>query len=70
MDIILKFKPGGYFKEELFFTWKKRYALDIHAICNSSKKFTYVLAGWPNSQHNARIFTSTNIQQSLESYFS
>ena len=67
-DIILKFKPSGHFKGELFFTRKKRYAMDICAVCDSSKKFTYVLAGWPNSQHDARIFASTNIQRNLENY--
>ena len=52
-DIVLKFKPGGIFKGEIFFNRKKRYALDLCAVCDSSKKFTYIFAGWPNSQHDA-----------------
>ena len=43
--------------------------MDIYIICDSSKKFTYVLTGWPNSQHNARIFASTNIQRNPKNYF-
>lgn len=43
--------------------------MDICAICNSSKKLTYVLAEWPNSQHDAYIFASINIQKNPKNYF-
>lgn len=43
-DIILKFKPGRIFKGEIFFNQKKSYGLDLFAICNSSKRFTYIHA--------------------------
>lgn len=68
-DIALKHKPGGIYNGEIFFTRKKRYALDLCAICNSSKRFIYILAGWPNSQHDARIYASTNVQRHPENYF-
>ncbi len=44
MDVVLKLKPDGHFKGKLFFTCKKRYAMDLCTVCDSSKKFTYVLA--------------------------
>ena len=69
-DIVLKFKPGGIFKGGIFFNRKKRYALDLCTICDSSKRFTYILAGWPNSQHDARIFASTSIHRNPRRYFS
>lgn len=69
-NIVLKFKPGGIFKGEIFFNRKKRYALDLCAICDSSKRFTYILAGWPNSQHDARIFASTSIHRNPRRHFS
>lgn len=37
-DIVLKFKPGGAFRGEIFFNRKKRYALDLCAVCDSSKR--------------------------------
>ena len=69
-DIVSGFKPRGEFKGELFYNRKNRYALDLCAVCDSDKKFTYILAGWPNSQHDARIFGSTNLQQNPQKYFS
>ena len=68
-DIVLKNKPGGAYNGEIFFTRKKKYALDLCAVCNSSKRFIYILAGWPNSQHDARIYSSTNLQRHPENYF-
>lgn len=44
--------------------------LDLCAVCDSSKRFTYILAGWPNSQYDARIFASTSIHRNPRRYFS
>lgn len=60
-DIVLHYKPGGIFDGEMFWNWKKRYALDVCAVCNSKKEIIYFLTGWPNSQHDARVFASTRI---------
>lgn len=60
-NIVLKFKLRGIFKKEIFFNQKKRYALDLYTVCDSSKKKFYIFVGWPNLQHDARIFTSTSI---------
>ena len=68
-DIVLKFKPGRIFKGEIFFNWKKRYALDLCAVYDSSKRFIYILAGWPNLQYDARIFASTSIHRNQRQYF-
>lgn len=68
MDIVLKYKPGGNYNE-VFFTRKKVYALDLCAVCDSDKRFTYILAGWPNSQHDARIFASSTLHRSPTDYF-
>lgn len=62
-DIVLEFKPGGVFKGEIFFNRKKRFALDLCAVCDSSKRFIYILAGLSNSQRDARIFASTSIHR-------
>lgn len=69
-DIVLKHKPGGIYEGETSFTRKKVYALELCAVCDSDRRFTYILAGWPNSQHYARIFASTNLHRSSENYFS
>ena len=69
-DIVLKLKPGRIFKGDILFNRKKRYALDLCAVCDSSKRFTYILTGWPNSQHDARIFASTFINRNPRRYFS
>ena len=68
-DIVLKYKPGGVYDGEIFFTRKKKYALDLCAVCDSSTRFIYILAGWPNSQHDARVYASTNLQRHPENYF-
>ena len=54
--------------ERFFFYSKKKYALDLCAVY-SSKRFIYILAGWPNSQHDARIYSSTNLQRHPENCF-
>ena len=57
-DIILSTKPGDCYEGELFFNRKKRYAMDLCAVCDVSKKFIYFLIGWPNFQHDQRIFAT------------
>lgn len=52
-----------------FFLLQKKYALDLGAVCDSNKLFICILAGWPNSQHDARICSSTNLQRHPEYSF-
>lgn len=47
-DIMFKFKSKRIFKKGDFFNWKKCYTLNLYAICDFLKKFTYILASWPN----------------------
>lgn len=68
-DIVLEYKPGGVYEGEQFFSRKKRYALDLCAVCNSKKEFTYMLAGWPNSKHDATVWASTSIFRSPSDFF-
>ena len=34
-DIVLQYKLGGVFHEEHFYTRKKRYSIDLYAVCDS-----------------------------------
>lgn len=68
-DIVLHYKPSSKYLGETFWNWKKRYALDLCAVCDSSRSFTYMLAGWPNSAHDACVFASTSIHCESDSYF-
>lgn len=69
-DIVLKYKPGGVYNGEIFFTRKKKYALDFCAVCDFSTRFICTFAAWLNSQHDARVYASTNLQRHPENYFS
>lgn len=69
-NIDLKFKSKDIFKKDLFFIYKKRYSIDLYVIYDSSKQFTYILAGWSNLQYDAYIFISTNLYYHLLDYFS
>ena len=62
-------KPGGDYVGEVFFNRKKRYAMDLCAICDSSNRFTYVYTGWPSSLHDHRVFKTTDIFKHPDAYF-
>lgn len=68
-NIFLINKPKGAYNRKIFFTQKNKFALDLCAIYNSSKRFIYILTSWPNSQYDAKIYFSTNLQRYLENYF-
>lgn len=68
-DVVSAYKPDGDYHGESFYSRKNKYALDICAVCNSWKEFTYYLAGWANSQHDSCIFASTTLCRNPESYF-
>lgn len=45
-DIVLKYKPSGNFGDGAFwYNWKKRYVVDLCAVCNSRKEIIYFLTG-------------------------
>lgn len=68
-DVVLEFKPDGDYQAESFRNRNNKYALDLCAVCNSRKEFTYYLAGWANPQPDSRIFASTSIAWEPERYF-
>lgn len=53
-----------------FFSRKKRYSLDLCAICGPDHVFTYTFVGWPNSVHDARVWSSTAIARNPDACFS
>lgn len=68
-DIILEYKPGEAFNGENFFSRKKRYAIDLCAVCDISKRFIYMLTGFSNATHDARVWGHTRLHQDPETYF-
>ena len=43
-----------------------RHSVNLMAICDSEKKFTYISAGFPGSAHDNRVFKSTPFFRLLE----
>ncbi len=43
IDIVLKYKPRCLYNRELFFIQKKKYTLDLCAVCDSGIQFIYIL---------------------------
>lgn len=52
-DIILQYKLGGVFYRKHFYTWKKRYSIDLYVVCNWQKRFIYTLASFSNTTHDS-----------------
>jgi hypothetical protein len=70
---LLSFNQANWsekYQEELFFNRKKRYAIDLCAVCDCNKKFIYFLCEWSNSQHDQRVFSADDLHQHSTSYFS
>lgn len=67
---MLHYKPGGELLGEHYFNRKKRYAIDLCAVCDSNKKITYMLTGYSNAMHDARVWSQTRIHQNALSYLS
>ncbi len=66
-NIVLNIKSNENYKDELFFNQKKRYAMNLCAMCDINKKFIYFLTDWSNSQHDQRIFAANNQQSTVKS---
>lgn len=69
-DIVLQYKSGGVFDGEAFFNRKKRYAIDLCGVCDSSKKFIYMFIGFSNATHDVRVWGYIRLHQDPEAYFS
>lgn len=49
---------------------KKKYALNLSAICNFDKEFIYISTKWFDSLHDAKIFVFIHLYQQSQEYFS
>ena len=70
IDIVLQRKSDEKYDDEIFFNRKKRYAMNLLEVCDSKRMFTYILTGWPNSQHDARVFAFFALNRRSHEYFS
>lgn len=69
-NIVLHYKPKGELLGEHFFNWKKQYAIDLCAICDSDKRIIYMLTGFSNAMHDAQVWGYTNIHRNPTAYLS
>lgn len=51
-DIVLHYKLKNKLFREHFFNGKKWYIISLYAICDSDKKFTYMLISFSNAIYN------------------
>lgn len=42
-----------------------RHSVNLMAVCNSKKKFTFISAGFSGSAHDSRVFKSTDLYQAI-----
>ncbi|XP_041465700.1 putative nuclease HARBI1 [Lytechinus variegatus] len=57
--------PGG--EQALFFLNRKnRYSVNVQVVCDHAGKMTSIVARWPGSTHDSRIFSESSLKQQLE----
>lgn len=59
----------GFFMEGIFIRKKKRYSIDLCAICNFRKRFIYCLIGFSNAIYDSQVWAATQIHQYPIWYF-
>ncbi|XP_053383749.1 putative nuclease HARBI1 [Mercenaria mercenaria] len=57
--------PGGD-KAELFRNRKGYFSINVQAVCDSDFKFTNIVARWPGSTHDSRIFDNSTLCAKFE----
>lgn len=57
--------PGGM-NAELYRNRKGFYSINVQAICDHQCNFTNIVARWPGSTHDSRIFDNSNICAKFE----
>lgn len=57
--------PGGD-NVEMYRCRKGFYSLNVQGICDSNMRFTHVIASWPGSAHDARVFENSNVCHILQ----
>ncbi|KAE8195680.1 hypothetical protein CF328_g4359 [Tilletia controversa] len=70
-DIVLYERPGecGELNGDEFFNRKRRYAINLTAVCDRRSRFIYTLVGWPGSVHDSRAWSVSSIQREPASFF-
>jgi len=51
---------------ELYINRKGYYSINVQAVCDAKLKFTDVVARWPGSVHDSRVFNESAIKESFE----
>lgn len=51
-----------------FINRKKRYSLNLQAVCDSNGRFMHVTIGWPGSVNDARVFTNSEVPSLIEEW--
>lgn len=67
-DLVLQHSPS--YHGETYFNRKKQYALNLQAICDSRRKFTFVSGGFPASVSDATVFCGTSFFKKPNFFFS
>ncbi|RPA98751.1 hypothetical protein L873DRAFT_1611535, partial [Choiromyces venosus 120613-1] len=67
-DIVLRYGPS--YHGETYFNRKKQYALNVQAICDSKRRFTYIAGGYPASVGDATVFSCTTFFKQPNLFFS
>ena len=60
---------GPSYHGETYFTRKKKYALNIQAICDEQRRFTFVSSGYPGSVSDATVFCESSFFRSPNLFF-
>lgn len=60
--------PGGP-NSELYRNRKGHFSVNVQAICSHDLKFTNIVARWPGSVHDSRIFRNSTLVQNLKISF-
>lgn len=68
-NMVLINKSDDRYEGELFFNRKKRYIMNLCAVCDSNKKYTYFLIDWSNNQHDQRIFSAGDLHKNPINFF-
>ncbi|KAE8243924.1 hypothetical protein A4X13_0g6885 [Tilletia indica] len=68
-DIVLYERPGGTLNGDEFFNRKRRYAINLSAVCNHKLEFTYILVGWPGSVHDSRAWSAASPRRQAQLFF-
>ena len=66
-DMTLQYGPSYY--GETYFTRKKKYALNIQAICDEQRQFTFVSSGYPESVSDPTVFCESSFFRSPNFFF-